>query len=181
MVPTALRQDTLRLVHAQHHLGQAGTLHSLRRCFFWPRMARSVEVFCNGCVTCQKAKHKSSERAPMREMRIGQGIPGEAMDIGTLPWTDYPGEGYIYFLLMVDLFNRYVEVQPLRDQEASSILAAFQQGWVYRSHGTPSIVLSDRGANIDGQAFQEFCARLELTKGPPPHIIRNAMGWRNGM
>ena len=118
VVPTALHQDTLRLVHAQHHLGQAGTLNSLRRIFFWLRMARSVEAFCNGCVTCQKAKHKSSGRALMGEMKIGQGIPGEAMamDIGTLPWTDYPGEGYRYFLLMVDLFTRYVEVQPLRDQ-----------------------------------------------------------------
>ena len=129
VVPPCQRQDTLRLVHAQHHLGQAGTLHSLGRSFFWPRMARSVRAFCNGCLTCQKTKHKSSGRAPMREMRIGQGIPGEAiaMDIGTLPWTDNPGEGYRYFLLMVDLFTRYVEVQPLRDQEASSILAAFQQ------------------------------------------------------
>ena len=166
VVPTALRQDTLRLVHAQHHLGQAGTLNSLRRIFFWPQMARSVEAFCNGCVTCQKAKHKSSGRALMGEMKIGQGIPGEAMamDIGTLPWTDYPGEGYRYFLLMVDLFTRYVEVQPLRDQEASSILASFQQGWVYRGHGMPSIVLTDRGANIDGQYFEKFCAKTGIDK-----------------
>ena len=183
VVPTALRQDALRLVHAQHHLGQAGTLHSLRRSFFWPRMARSVEAFCNGCVTCQKAKHKSSGRAPMREMRIGQGIPGEAMamDIGTLPWTDYPGEGYRYFLLMVDLFTRYVEVQPLRDQEASSILAAFQQGWVYRGHGMPSIILTDKGANIDGRAFREFCAKAGIDKRSttPYHPQSDGMAERN--
>ena len=183
VVPTALRQDALRLVHAQHHLGQAGTLHSLRRSFFWPRMARSVEAFCSGCVTCQKAKHKSSGRAPMREMRIGQGIPGEAMamDIGTLPWTDYPGEGYRYFLLMVDLFTRYVEVQPLRDQEASSILAAFQQGWVYRVHGMPSIILTDKGANIDGRAFREFCAKAGIDKRSttPYHPQSDGMAERN--
>ena len=29
VVPPGLRQDKLRLVHVQHHLGQAGTLHSL--------------------------------------------------------------------------------------------------------------------------------------------------------
>ena len=79
-----------------------------------------------------------------------------------------PGRGYRYFLLMVDLFTRYVEVQPLRDQEASSILAAFQQGWVYRSHGMSSIVLTDRGANIDGQVFREFCAKTGIDKGHHP-------------
>ena len=52
----------------------------------------------------------------MRKMNIGKGIPGEtmAMDVGVLPWTDDPVKGYRYFLLMVYLFTRYVEVQPLR-------------------------------------------------------------------
>ena len=181
VVPTTLRQDALRLVHAQHHLGQTGTLHSLRRSFFWSCMARSVEAWCNGCVTCLKAKHKSSGKAPMREMRIGH--PGEAMamEIGTLPWTDYPGEGYRYFLLMVDLFMRYVEVQPLRDQEANSILAAFQQGWLYRGHGMPSIILTDRGANIDGRAFREFCAKAGIDKRSttPYHPQSDGMAERN--
>ena len=63
-------------------------------------------------------------------MDIGEGIPGEAtsMDIGTLPWADDPVDGFRFFLLMVDLFTRYVEVQPLRDQGADAVLAAFQQG-----------------------------------------------------
>ena len=65
----------------------------------------------------------------MGEMKIGQGIPGEAMamDIGTLPWTDYPGEGYIYFLLMVDLFTRYVEVQPQSDGMAERNVGLVKQ------------------------------------------------------
>ena len=78
VVPSALRQEVLRLVHSQHHLGQAGTLQSLRKTFFWSRMVRDVKGFCRACVTCQRAKHKSSGREPMREMYIGQGIPGEA-------------------------------------------------------------------------------------------------------
>ena len=88
--------------------------------------SRDVKDFCRACVTCQRAKHKSSGREPMREMYMGQGIPGEAMamDIGILPWTDDPVKGYRYFLLMVDL------LQPLRDQEANTLLDAIQQGWV---------------------------------------------------
>ena len=101
VVPLTLRQETLRLVHSQHHFGQAGTLRSLRNTFFWPRMARDAKGFCRGCLTCQKAKHKSSGRAPMEQMTIGRGIPGEAvaMDVGVLPWTDDPVNGYGYFHL----------------------------------------------------------------------------------
>ena len=46
---------------------------------------------------------------------------------------------------MVDLFTWYVEVQPLRDQEAGTLLNAFLQGWVYRGPGMPTIILTDKG------------------------------------
>ena len=145
VVPSHLRQETIEASHAQHHFGQAGTLESLRKHFFWPRMVRDVKAFCRGCLVCQRSKYGNSGREPMYPMELGEGIPGEAvaMDIGTLPWTDNQEEGHRYFLLMVDLFSRYVELQPLKDQEASSVLKAFEQGWVYRGHEMPSIVLTD--------------------------------------
>ena len=183
VVPSVLRQKVLGLVHSQHHLGQAETLRSLRKTFFWSKMVRDVKALCRACVTCQRAKHKSSGREPMREMYIGHGIPGEAMamDIGTLPWTDDPEKGYRYFLLMVDLFTRYVELQPLRDQEASTLLDAFQQGWVYRGHGMPAIILTDKGANLDGRVFREFCAKAGVDKRAttPYHPQCDGMAERN--
>ena len=50
----------------------------------------------------------------MCPMRLGEGVPGEAvaMDIGTLPWTDSQEGGHSYFLLMVELFSRYVDWNP---------------------------------------------------------------------
>ena len=86
-------------------------------------MARDVKTFCQGCLVCQRGKSKTAGRQPIRPMKIGEGIPGEAVaiDIGTLPWTDDEHSGYRYFLLMVDLFTRYVEVLPLKDQEAGTL------------------------------------------------------------
>ena len=103
-------------------------------------------------MTENEAQVQRESSDPMEQMTIGCGIPGEAvaMDVGVLPWTDDPLNGYRYFLLMVDLFTWYVEVHPLRDQEADTLLNAFQQGWVYRGHGIPSIILTDKGANLDG-------------------------------
>ena len=72
VVPSSLRQETLQLVHIQHHLGQAGTLQSLRKNLFWPKMARDAKEFCRGCLVCQEAKCKPSGREPIREMKIGK-------------------------------------------------------------------------------------------------------------
>ena len=103
------------------------------------------------------------------------------MDIGTLPWSDSHGDNYRYFLLMVDLFTRYVELQPLRDQEANSIIEAFEQGWIYRGHGMPSIVLTDKGANLDSQIFREFCQKAGVNKRrtTPYHPQCDGMAERN--
>ena len=166
VVPKHLQNEVIGMVHAQHHLGQAATLRSLRKNFFWLRMPREVKTFCRGCLVCQRGKHKTKAREPVCVMNIGEGIPGEAvaMDIGTLPWTDDECLGYRYFLLMVDLFTRYVEILPLKDQEAGTLLDAFEQGWVYRGHGMPKFLLTDRGANIDGQTFRDFCQKAGIDK-----------------
>ena len=80
-------------------------------------------------------------------MRGHQSIPGCAVgiDIGTLPWSE---DGHRYFLLMVDLFTRYIEVQPLKDQHAKRLVKAFEQGWIYRGHGVPQSILSDQGQKV---------------------------------
>ena len=125
-------------------------------------MPRDIRFFCRSCLACQKGKRKTEAREPIRVMEIGECITGEAvgMDVGTLPWTDEERCGYRYFLLMVDLFTRYVEVV----QEAGSLLEAFEQGWVDRKHGMPWYLLTDQGTNIDGQVFREFCKNAGIDK-----------------
>ena len=65
---------------------------------------------------------------------------------------------------MVDLFTRHIEVMPLRNQHAKTLVEAFEQGWVYRGHGVPRHILSDQGHNIDGETFREFCRKLGVSK-----------------
>ena len=183
VTPKHLRQETTEVTHTQHHFGQTSTLRTLRKNFFWPKMRRDVIRCCRGCLACQRAKYKTSGREPLCTMSIGSGVPGEAvaMDVGTLPWSDDPNGGYRYVLLMVDLFTRYVELRPLKDQETDTILDAFQMGWVYRGHGMPRIVLTDQGANLDGRTFREFCekAGIEKRHTTPYHPQCDGMAERN--
>ena len=52
------------------------------------------------------------------------GIPSLAMvafDIATLPWSR---DGFRYVLIMVDLFSKYIEAVPMKDQTAQSVTGA---------------------------------------------------------
>ena len=163
VVPKQMRSEVIRRVHSQHHFGKAGTLQSVRKNFFWIKMAGDVGEFCRTCLTCNRSKPSNKGKEPIREMCGNEGIPGYAVgiDIGTLPWSE---DDYRYFLLIVDLFSRHIEIAPLRDQRATTLVEAFEHSWIYRGHGVPKVILSDQGSNVDGETFRSFCRALGVNK-----------------
>ena len=83
-----------------------------------------------------------------------------AYDVATLPWSK---DGFRYVLIMVDLFSKYVEAMPMKDQTAQSITEALDSGWFLR-HGYPLALLSDQGQNVDGCLVRQLCRRLGIEK-----------------
>ena len=134
VVPNQMRDEVIMQVHCQHHFGRSGTLHSLRKNFFWPKMGKDVENFCRRCLVCHRSKPSNRGRGPICKMDVNGDIPAYAVgiDVGTLPWSE---DGHRYFLLMVDLFSRHIEIEPLKDQRAATLIRAFEHGWIYRGHG----------------------------------------------
>ena len=163
VVPKSLQRDILQRVHAEMHFGYARTRQLLRRSYFWIGLARDTKAHCRSCIVCQKAKPSRKPKEPLQLVDYGVTQPGEAiaMDIGTLPWAD--GD-HRYFLLIVDLFSHHVEIMALKDQTARSVVTAFLEGWVYRGHGVPAVMITDQGRNVDGSAVQELCQDLGIQK-----------------
>ena len=163
MVPGDSRDDVLVRVHAAGHFGQKRTLQNLRRNYFWLGMARDARRFCQRCRTCQKAKALNRAKVPIQEFKAEGLGPGDlvAMDIATLPWAD---EKYRYFLCIVDIFTRYIELCPMRDQSAASVVREFERGWIFRGHGVPRGLLTDQAHNIDGVEVRRMCDKLGIEK-----------------
>ena len=127
---------------------------------YGPRTADDQDCFSKFIVV-RSLKKKPAEG--MRAPHIFQADNGGEFTINLLITTLHNG-GYRYFLLIVDLFSHYVEAIPLKDQTATSIVNAFMEGWVYRGHGVPIIMLTYQGKNVDGLAVHELCHDLEITK-----------------
>ena len=83
-----------------------------------------------------------------------------SMDILYMP---VDSEGYKFILVIGDLFSKYVEAMPLRDQSASTIMQALKDDWVLR-YGCPTFLLSDQGSNADGKAIRELCETFNIKK-----------------
>ena len=123
-----------------------------------------------------KAKWQAAQ--PMEIFQNEGWGPGEAvaMDVATLPWGD---SKYRYLLVMVDLFSHYIELPPLHNQTADTIVEEFKRSWIYRGHGVPKILLTDQGHNVDGREVATCVKRWELKNATPRLTTLMRMEWQN--
>ena len=65
-------------------------------------------------------------------------------DIATLPWAE---NGDRCFLLVLDIFSRFLELVPMKNQTAQTLIDAFKQA---------------RVKNVDGAAMNKLCKLLGI-------------------
>ena len=155
VIPKAMRQEAISLVHSMGHPGVDKTTRLVRSRFFWKRMDSDIEEYCRGCLICHKNKPNNNPKEKLIPIDVAKS-PREtiAIDVATLPWAS---SNHRYFLLMVDLFSKFVELYPMSDQESSTIIRGILDCWVYR-HGPPNSILSDQGPNVDGSEIRSALA-----------------------
>ena len=83
-----------------------------------------------------------------------------SLDIAYLP-NDF--NGYRYILLIGDVFSKYIQAIPLKDQTAPLITEALKNHWIC-IHGAPQYLLTDQGSNVDGEVMKEVCNEIGIEK-----------------
>ena len=162
VVPKSCREAVLRRVHSPTHAGVQRTYEDLRERFFWRGMFLDTQNFCRCCEICLRNKRSYGRKESLKPIKLAYNFPRAliAMDIAYLPWSS---TGYRYVLIVVDLFSKYMEAIPMKNQEASTVVEALEYGWFYR-HGYPLALLSDQCPNVDGKLVREVCERYGIEK-----------------
>lgn len=137
-------------------------IRSMRRRFFWPRMAADVTETVRSCTTCAKNRIKERTRTSFLKL-FPASAPLEyvAIDIlGPLPKTSH---GNRFLLVMTDRFSKLTRTVPLRTTTALVCARAFCDHWVY-SYGAPRHVLTDNGPQFTAKFFHAVCRELGIEK-----------------
>jgi transposase InsO family protein len=155
VLPDVMRREVVAAIHAIQHGGVKVTTDAVNEHFCAKGLQAIVSAIVESCEVCQRNKRSYQLKAPLEIFSSEYSRPrmAVAMDVATLPWAD---EQYRHFLVVVDLFARFVELIPLKDQKAATVAAAFRDGWVLR-HGTPLALLSDQGPSMDGDVVRALC------------------------
>ena len=179
VVPAPLRSYVPSQLHNTGHWGTDKTYALLQERFFWPSMYTYTQNFVSSCATCQQVKCDTRPpKAPIIPMVIPD-CPMQfiSIDIAYMP---HDTDGYKYILLVGDIFSKFIQAIPLRDQSAPSIIRAFKINWLY-IHGCPLYILSDQGSNVDGDTMREFAGvfGIEKRRSSPYHSAGNGFAERN--
>ena len=163
VVPCSMRNEVVQTIHnSSGHPGIDRTLEMIARKYSWVGMQEYIHDFCTHCKICLENKASREAKAPLSEFVDPPSKPCQqiAFDVATLPWSS---NQHRYFLLMIDMYSRYIELRAMKDQEGPTIKQAILQQWIYR-HGKFQVALSDQAKNVDGNTIQELCKQLNIEK-----------------
>lgn len=142
-----LRTDIIRLAHESITAGHPGvhrTAHALTRHYYWPTLQKEVKAFIAACDICQRVKAPRIQPAGLLQplpipVRPWQQI---GMDFVTgLPTTS---SGHNAILVFVDKLTRMVLIAPTQETCTAEDTAELFMQTVYRHHGLPRSIVSDR-------------------------------------
>ena len=159
-----LRMEIVRLHHdtpIPGHPGTEKTLELIQYSYTWPGMSTLVKDYVSRCDCC--TRFKGSNQAPARKLKPLDTLPGPWKEISADFITDLPeSEGFDSILVVVDRFSK--EVEFIHYIKATSALnaAKLYLCYVWKYHGLPTGIVSDRGSQFTLQVMKDICKRLEI-------------------
>ncbi|KAF1333232.1 Pol protein, partial [Globisporangium splendens] len=150
-----------RLLYEYHdspsggHLGREKTFLNLSRDYYWPHMYKWVRKYVRTCEICQRVKPSGSTQAPLRSLAVpSDSWKSVSMDfIFGLPRDTHGRNGILVF---VDRFSKMVHLAPVSDKISAEKTAKVFVDVVFRLHGLPVEIVSDR----DTRFTSKFCRAL---------------------
>lgn len=162
-----LRLQVIRQTHDQQAIGHPGvrnTLSIASRAFFWPKMRKDIDQYVRNCHSCRRAK------AP-RDKYNGLLHP---LPIPTAYWKDISldfvvglpeSNGFNAILVVVDRLSKERHYIPCTDKDngtSAENTAQLLLENVWKYHGLPTSIVSDRGSQFVSLLWRTLCKTLGI-------------------
>ena len=178
-IPRCLRDELLKSYHdciaGGGHQGFERTYASLRNKYYWPSMYEDIRQYVRTCEVCQQSKRAFNTKPPPLQPQAVDDVFGRwQMDIlSGLPTTK---DKYKHILVMVDSYSKWVELFPLRTQEAQEVATVIFREIISR-YGAMRSILSDRGRNFMSKLVQALAEMFDIKQHftSPYHPMTNGL------
>ena len=158
----------MKVISAHHdspisgHLGYQKTQELVECQYYWPGLASDIKTYVSHCNQC--ACFKGSNTKPASAT-----IP---LQPSTMPWVDVSADfiidlplsnSYNSILTIVDCFSKETEFIPCNKTATALDTAKLYSFHVWKDHGLPCSIISDRGPQFALQVMMDLCKQLSIT------------------
>jgi len=166
-VPEQMHTELLRDIHDQpstSHPGIRRTVDLVQRFYYWPGHRATIRQYIRNCHACQRSKApRDGTNGLLQPLPIPQQRWQDiAMDFITgLPLS----ENYNAICTIICRLSKERHYVPCHwgDGGTSTEETVWIMLWnVYRLHGLPSSIVSDRGSQFISTMWQSLCKRLKI-------------------
>ena len=167
----SLREEILRDLHGDSHIGTGKLIDLIRRTYYWPKLRRSVADYVRGCTQCQQNKQRTHKLyGKLRSL----GLPTRRWAeinidfIVSLPTTR---RGHDAILVVIDRYSKRAHFIPTKTTASASTTAQLFYENVWKLHGLPLKIISDRDSKFTSDFWRSLMKLLNtsLAMSTPYH------------
>jgi transposase InsO family protein len=145
------------------HLGKNGTLELVQCHYWWPRMGQFIERYVLGCDQCQRMKPALHPKAPLQPQPVPEG-PWQFIGVDLI--TQLPeSRGYDSICVYVDHHSDQCHLIPCTTKINAEGVADLHYKEIFRLHGVPQKIYSDRGPQFAARFMRALYKRLGINTG----------------
>ena len=110
VIPPSLRKHIMSLIH-KSHMGIVKSKSKAREVVYWPGMNTDIEEMVRNCSKCAEYQ---------------DGLPSEPSIVPDLPYTEVGTDIFEFngknFLITVDYYSKFIEVDELSDMRSTTVV-----------------------------------------------------------
>ena len=145
MIPASERSDIVKSLH-ESHIAVEGTLRRACDIVYWPGITAQLKDYLSKCGICNSYRAEQCKE-PLKPHKVPN-----------LPWEKVGVDLFMLdrqaFLIAVDYYSGYFEVQDLSHTTSSRVITVLKSG--FARHGIPATMISDNGPHFNSEDFKSF-------------------------
>ena len=153
VIPPSLREDILNRLHNDGHFGLNKCRQRAAESVWWPRIGIDLKRHLENCSFCQvhaPAQHSEPLVTTPTPSRPWKHVAADVFHFNNCNW-----------LVTVDLFSRYLEIQRLPSLTSSAVIERLKR--LFSRLGIPDLVTTDGGTQFTSSLFTDFTSSYGFT------------------
>jgi hypothetical protein len=170
----SMQQQVMQALHNSPIGGHSGipvTYSKIKNMFYWPGMKADIQSFVQACAICQQAKPDRAKYPGLLQPLL---VPSASWEVVSMDFVEGlpKSASASAILFVVDKFSKFNHFIPLCHPFTAATVAKAFMDHVYRYHGLPKSIISDRDKVFTSNLWQELfkLAGVQLRMSSAYHL-----------